>query len=217
MERGLAEGIPSIAAAILIGGRATRLGGARKATLTVGGRPIIDRQLEVLRRVAHPIFAVSSATGPGEGGLDLVRDRFQDSGALGGIYTAIEASPRDRTLIVACDMPFLSASFIRFMASVDADLVIPRGQRGYEPLCAVYSRRCAPAIRARLERGERQASTLPEGVTVVEVGPETLAAYDPDGLLFVNVNTPHDYERANQLLETRSKTSRDRIMDELGP
>jgi molybdopterin-guanine dinucleotide biosynthesis protein A len=217
MERSPAEQIPSIAAAILIGGRATRLGGVRKATLTVGGRSIIDRQLEILRRVTYPIFAVSSATGPDEGGLDLVRDRFEDTGALGGIYTAIEASPRDRTLIVACDMPFLSAPFITFMASVDADLVIPRGPRGHEPLCAVYSRRCAPAIRARLERGERQASTLPEGVNVVEVGPETLAAYDPDGLLFVNVNTPHDYERANQLLETRSKTSRDRIMDELGP
>ena len=49
------------------------------------------------------------------------------------------------------------------------------------------------------------------------MGPETLAAYDPDGLLFVNVNTPHDYERAKEVLEERSKTSRDRIMDELGP
>jgi GTP:adenosylcobinamide-phosphate guanylyltransferase len=54
-------------------------------------------------------------------------------------------------------------------------------------------------------------------VRVAEVGPEALTAYDPDGLLFVNVNTPHDYERAKALLDKRSKPSRDRIMDELGP
>jgi GTP:adenosylcobinamide-phosphate guanylyltransferase len=38
-----------------------------------------------------------------------------------------------------------------------------------------------------------------------------LAAYDAEGLLFVNVNTPHDYERARELQEKRH-----RIMDELG-
>ena len=108
-------------------------------------------------------------------------------------------------------------ALLEHMAGIDADLVIPRTARGYEPLCAVYSRACAASIRERLTRGELEASRLPEGVRVAEVGPETLAAYDPDGLLFVNVNTPHDYERAKEVLEERSKTSRDRIMDELGP
>jgi GTP:adenosylcobinamide-phosphate guanylyltransferase len=51
-----------------------------------------------------------------------------------------------------------------------------------------------------LTRGELEASRLPDGVRVAEVGPETVAAYDPDGLLFVNVNTPHDYERAKEVL-----------------
>ena len=75
----------------------------------------------------------------------------------------------------------------------------------------------AVSIRERIIRGELEASRLPEGVKVAEVSAETVAAYDPDGLLLVNVNTPHDYERAKQVLEGRSKTSRDRIMDELGP
>ena len=74
-----------------------------------------------------------------------------------------------------------------------------------------------PIIERQLAVLRLGASRLPEGVRVAEVGPETLAAYDPDGLLFVNVNTPHDYERAKEVVEERSKTSRDRIMDELGP
>jgi molybdopterin-guanine dinucleotide biosynthesis protein A len=208
-----------LAAAILTGGRASRLGGARKARLTIGGRTIIERQLDVLRAVAAPIYAVTSPEGETEGGLDLVRDRFPGRGALGGIYTAIDASPHERVLVVGCDMPFLSAALIAFMNSLDGDLVIPRGARGplkYEPLCAIYARPCAAPIRARIERGQLEASVLPEGVRVVEVGPQALAEHDPHGMVFVNVNTPHDYERANTLLEG-SNASWDRIMDELGP
>jgi molybdopterin-guanine dinucleotide biosynthesis protein A len=205
-----------LAAAILTGGRASRMGGIRKATLRIGGTSIIERQLDVLRGVAAPIFAVSSAAGAQEGGLEIVRDRFPDRGALGGIYTAIEASPHERVLVVGCDMPFLSGSLLAYMNRIDADVVVPKTARGYEPLCAIYSRACAAAIRSRIERGQLEASVMPDGVNVVEVGSETLAAYDAHGLLFVNVNTPHDYERANTLLEG-SNASRDRIMDELGP
>jgi molybdenum cofactor guanylyltransferase len=190
-----------LAAAILTGGRAARLGGIRKATLRVGGRRIIDRQLDVLRRVADPVFAVSSVTAPPEADLETIRDRYPDHGALGGIYTAIAASPHDRTLVVACDLPFLSAPFLEYMSSLEADLVIPRTARGYEPLCAVYSRTCLESIRTRLERRALEASVLPEGVRIVEIGPEALATYDPDGLLFVNVNTPHDYERATKVFD----------------
>jgi molybdopterin-guanine dinucleotide biosynthesis protein A len=206
-----------LAAAILTGGRASRMGGTRKATLALGGESIIERQLAVLTRVATHVFLVTSAQSPLDANLRVVRDEFPDHGALGGIYTAIVASPHERTLVVACDMPFLSRALLEHMAGIDADVVIPRTARGYEPLCAIYGRACIAPMRARLTRGELEASRLLEGVRVAEVGPEALAAYDPDGLLFVNVNTPHDYERAKEVLEERSKASRDRIMDELGP
>ena len=214
---GAQDAAAPLAAAILTGGRATRLGGARKSALALGGASIIERQLAVLARVAAPIFLVTSAQSPRDADLRVVRDEFPDHGALGGIYTAIVRSPHERTLVVACDMPFLSEPLLAYMAGIDADVVIPRTARGYEPLCAIYSRACAAPMRARLTRGELEASRRLEGVRVAEVSPGTLAAYDPDGLLFVNVNTPHDYERAKALLEERSKTSRDRIMDELGP
>jgi molybdopterin-guanine dinucleotide biosynthesis protein A len=199
---------PALAAAILTGGRASRMGGTRKGTLTIDGVRIIDRQLAVLRQVTSAIFVVSSATGDSDADLPLVRDRLPEHGALGGIYTAIVSSPAERTLVLACDLPFLSAALIADMADVEADLVIPRTTRGYEPLCAIYARACADPIRRRLERGELAASILPDGVSVAEIGPEALAKYDGEGLLFVNVNTPHDYERAKE------RQSTDRIMNQ---
>ena len=98
-----------------------------------------------------------------------------------------------------------------------ARILVALGPRDYEPLCAVYSSHCPEPIRRRLENGALRATVLPEGVQVEEIGPEMLAAYDPDGLLFVNVNTPHDYERARDLIESMPQRRADRITDKQSP
>ena len=202
----------ALAAAILTGGRARRFGGADKGALDVGGLRILDRQLEVLRRVASTVFVVGAESEAWRArGLRAVPDEIPGAGSLGGIYSAIVQSPGDRTLVVACDMPFLSADLFERMAGTDADLVIPRSRNGLEPLCAIYSKACAADIRGRILRGELQASTLPQHVRIAEMGPDVLAAYDPGGLLFVNVNTPHDYERAKTLVELKREPKEDRI------
>lgn len=185
-----------LAAAILAGGRARRLDGVNKGTLVVGHATIIDRQLETLADVANDIFVVGRRDDAWTSrGLRVVADEIPDAGPLGGIYTAIVRSPSERTLVVACDMPFLSSALLRQLAAVeDADLVIPRHANCYEPLCAIYSRACADDIKNRLARGLNEASRLPAGLRVTE--------FDVDNeTFFVNVNTPHDYERAKGLTE----------------
>jgi molybdopterin-guanine dinucleotide biosynthesis protein A len=210
----------TLAAAILAGGRARRLGHVNKGTLSLGRTEIIDRQLLALRDVASRVFVVGTESEAWTArGLEVVPDEIPGAGALGGLYTAIVRSPCDRTLVLACDMPFVSAAFLGRLAVEDtADAVIPHGPRGYEPLCAIYSRACAPEIRARLERGELQASVPPSGVRVVEIGPEIISKYDPHGLIFMNVNTPHDYERARELLDlsfdSNHESTEDRITSE---
>src|SRR5919201_1814085 len=95
-------------AAILAGGRATRFGGRDKSALTIGGRTILERQIDVLSTVADEVL--------------VVRHDF----------------------VIACDMPYVAAPFVRhlFDLSHDADVVVPRTEDGYHPLCAVYSRAC---------------------------------------------------------------------------
>ena len=185
-----------LAAAILAGGRARRMDGVNKGTLVIGRTAIIDRQLKTLADIARDIFVVGrSDLAWTSRGLRVIPDEIPDAGPLGGIYTAIVRSPCERTLVVACDMPFLSSAFLRELAAVrDADLVIPRHARGYEPLCAIYSRACADDIRERLARGMNEASRLPAAMRVAEVDVDNEA-------FFVNVNTPHDYERARELSE----------------
>lgn len=190
-----------LAAAILAGGRAERFGRADKSSLLIQGEPILQRVLRAIRPQADRIFAVGDRFGAAAAaGLDVYEDLEPDMGPLGGIYTALVRSPCDRTLVVACDMPYLTERFIAHLAGIEpADVVIPRDATGYQPLCAVYSRACVEPLRQRLARGERHAAAPLEGVRVVEIGRDQLAAFDPGGWLFVNVNTPHDYERARRM------------------
>jgi molybdopterin-guanine dinucleotide biosynthesis protein A len=180
------------------------MGGADKASLPLDGRRIIDHQLEVLRHVSVSIMVVGGDPDRfSDLGIQIVPDAYQSCGALGGIYSALAASNSPWTLVVACDMPFLSLPLLQRLVrppAADVDLVLPRTHAGPQPLCAAYSARCADAVRQRLERGLLKAAGLAEDVRVEEIGPEELAAYDPDGLMFVNVNTPHDYERAKKLI-----------------
>jgi molybdopterin-guanine dinucleotide biosynthesis protein A len=196
----------ALAAAILAGGRARRLGGVNKGALDIGGAPIIDRQLKTLAALTSDIFVVGRPDAFWtERGLPVIEDEIADAGPLGGIYTALIHSPADRTLVVGCDMPFLAVDFLeRLQAVTEADVVVARSARGIEPLCAVYSRACAGEIRARLDRGANEASVLPAGVRVAEVAVDR-------PLVILNVNTPHDYERAKGLVERQPEPNEDRI------
>ena len=206
---------PRIAAAILAGGMARRMGGANKAGLRIGNERIIDRQLRLLRQIADPVFIVAGSAEPfQELEITVVPYVVAGVGPLGGIYTALTASPCARTLIVACDLPYLALPLLqRLAAPSDADLVIPRTGHGYEPLCATWSAACAGAIWRRIQNGTLKTALVVEELRVEEIGPEVLASCDPHGLLFVNVNTPHDYERARRLGRMESNSMRDRIMD----
>jgi molybdopterin-guanine dinucleotide biosynthesis protein A len=211
----------AITAAILAGGRARRLNGADKSALLIGGERTIDRQLTILRSITDSIIIVGGDPGrAATPGVPVVADLVQGAGALGGIYSALAQSPHPRTLIVACDMPFLNGVFLERLvrpAPPPIDVVMPRTADGLEPLCAVYATRVADLVRRRIDRGMLKVIDLVEEVNLDEIGPEELAKYDPAGLMFVNVNTPHDFERAKEMVERPEGTKAHGITAVQGP
>ena len=203
MQRDFQHGLPNVrTAAIIAGGRAERLGGLDKSDLVIGGRRIIDRQLSVLGHVAEHILIVSNDHHRfRSSGLQVCADLIPGAGPLGGLYTALVRSPTTCTIVVACDLPFLTVSFLRHLAARarGAPAAIPWTAAGTQPLCAMYDRSCVEPIRARLERGELRVSALSDVMRVTDIGPSEVAPFDPDGTLFFNVNTPDHYTRANDL------------------
>lgn len=185
-------------AAILAGGRARRLGGFEKGLLPLGGRSFVARQIEVLGGLADRIAIVAGDSDRYGGfGVPVLADVAPGAGSLGGILTALSVAD-DWVLVLACDMPFVTTPFLGRLvdAAREADVALPRSADGPHPLCACYARTATDPIRRRVEAGLLRVQDALADLRVAEIGGRTLAAFDPDGVLLLNVNTPDDYARA---------------------
>ena len=101
---------------ILAGGQARRLGGRNKASLMLGATTVLERQLDRLRHATQDVIIVASdRQAYRSANVRVVEDLRPGDGALGALYTAIHESRTDRTLIVACDMPFISVDFLGYL------------------------------------------------------------------------------------------------------
>jgi len=121
-----------------------------------------------------------------------------DSGPLGGLDAALTAARDDCVVLVAGDMPFITASFLEGLVALSdpVDAVVPRTERGYHPLCAVYRRSCHPAVIRHLEERRLKMLELLEDLRVHVVDQEYIAMFGGERVL-ANVNTPdelHDLE-----------------------
>jgi molybdopterin-guanine dinucleotide biosynthesis protein A len=195
---------PAISAAILAGGHARRMHGQDKSALDISGRPIIERQLEILRHLTTDLLIVTAhddeagAERFARHGVRVTPDLLPDAGPLGGLYTALSHASAAHTLILACDMPFVSIGLLRHLAArvQGWEAAVPRTRDGYHPLCAAYANSVAPVVRGRLDRGELTMTGLLHALRLAEIGPDELARIDPEDVMLSNVNTPHDYRQA---------------------
>lgn len=187
-----------VAAAIIAGGKGTRLGGRVKALLEVDGETIIARQLAVLRPLCTEVVINANDPAPFAGlGLPLVADEAPGGGPLGGLGAALAAVEAPWLLAVASDMPYLEPALLALLiarVSDDIDIVVPYVGEYPEPLCAIYAQRCAPVIAARLGAKRYRTSALVTGgeLRVARVDEEALRAVDPALRTFLNVNAPAD-------------------------
>jgi molybdopterin-guanine dinucleotide biosynthesis protein A len=173
---------------VLAGGASSRMG-RDKASLPYKGKTLVEH---VAAAVAE---AAGSATlvGASHPGLPSIPDRHPGAGPLGGIETALAASRAEWNLILACDLPCVTAGFLESLLSraerSGVDSLIPAGPSGRpEPLCAAYHARCLDPIREALARGVRKVT---EGLAAVRVEFWPVA----EAHWFRNVNTPEEWAR----------------------
>jgi molybdopterin-guanine dinucleotide biosynthesis protein A len=174
--------------AILAGGRATRFGGRDKSALLVDGRPILDHQVAALAPAVDEVLIVG---GPRATTHDIV----PGCGPLGGLHAALTAARGDAVLLVACDMPYLSTPFVAYLLSLaaEADIVVPQSERGYHPLCAVYTRACLEPAAARLADRRLKMRELVSSMRTRIIPVDEIRQFGDPNRLLANVNTPADY------------------------
>lgn len=190
----------SVTGAILAGGKSRRMG-RDKAWLDLGdGVPLVRRVADALAAVSDEVIVVANDERFGRLGYPVVADRYGETGALGGIATAVAAARGELVCVAACDMPYPSPSLYRLLldAVADHDVAVPLLDGEYETMHAVYRRSCLPAMEARLARGELRVISFFSDVRVRAVERDEVRRGDPDLRAFLNLNTPEELERARR-------------------
>jgi molybdopterin-guanine dinucleotide biosynthesis protein A len=189
---------PDVTGALVAGGRATRLGGIAKGLLRVDGEPLAGRTLRLFGRLFGAALIVANDPAPyARLGAPVVADRIPGRGSPGGLHAALHAAATPWVFAAACDMPFVSAAGVALLAArrEGALAVVPRFAGRLEPLHALWSRECLPALEAALREGEPSLQELAALVGARIVEESAWRMIDPDGRAFENVNTPEDAAR----------------------
>ena len=189
---------------LLAGGKARRFGGKAKGLLEVEGERILDRLVNVCLDAfgVRPLLVANDPdAGTWRSDLRVVPDRLPGTGTLGGLYTAV-AEAGTAIMVVAWDMPFVTAALLRYLSSglarADAALPASPNRRGIEPLCAAYGLACLGPMERAIKRGDYRAIAFHAEVRV-EVEPlDVIRTFGDPSRLFFNINTPEDLRAAGE-------------------
>ena len=188
------EGVTGV---ILAGGPSTRMG-KNKALLPWRGGRLIEEVYGRMSRIFREVIVVTNSPDlypflP----CRMVPDLYPGMGSLAGVHSGLKHAGTPWIFAVACDMPFLEERLVRRLLSLreGADVVIPVGPLGPEPLHAAYGDGALRAVEELLTAGERRVLSIHERVRARKVSCEEVGSLDPEGRSFRNINTPEDYSR----------------------
>jgi molybdenum cofactor guanylyltransferase len=188
-----------IVGAVLAGGASRRMG-TPKATLELGGRPLLEYPLAAVQGAGLEPAVVAK---PGSPLPPLAVPRWDEPDEpvhpLTGIVAALTAARGRPVLAVACDMPFVTAELLADLAARAGPLVVPEVDGRLHPLLARWDPSLLPALRDALER-EAPLHVVATELDALRIDEAELRRFgDPARLLF-NVNAPGDIERAAAML-----------------
>lgn len=188
--------------AVLAGGHGRRLGGAKAARL-LAGRALISYPLAAARAAGLKAIVIAKhATTLPPLEEPILYEPMEPVHPLCGVLTALDhaaaLNPPAAVVLTACDMPFLTAPLLAWLAELDgAAMAVTDGQA--QPLLG----RCLPEHRAVLRQA--LAEGMPLIAAIEALAPRKLDASElgrfgaPERLCF-NVNEPADLRVAEAWL-----------------
>jgi molybdenum cofactor guanylyltransferase len=183
---------------VLAGGHSSRMG-SDKAAIRYGERTQLEHAADLLRPVTRETFVSvrpDQVADPLRAKFPQIVDSGDVKGPAAGIRAAQLARPDAAWLVVACDLPYLTAGTISHLISHrDASRMATAYRSSHdglpEPLCAVYEPAAGPALQQFLSTGRNCPRKF-------LINSDTLLLEQPDPQTLENVNTPDELAIARE-------------------
>ena len=181
-------------ALVLAGGESRRMG-QDKALLVRDGRSQLAHIVALLETVVDRVFVSTrreQVTEKERKRFEQIVDRYTDIGPVAGILSAMDEFPGTDWLVVACDLPNIDATTLRFLLdnrSQEQPFTAFRSSHDElpEPLCAIYRAGSDTIVRQFVNDG----IVCPRKILIRS---DTKLLEQPDPVALDNVNTPDDLD-----------------------
>jgi len=189
---------------VLAGGAGSRLGESKPAAL-LAGRALISYPLAALAAAGlRPAVVAKPATVLPELDAEVWLEPDEPRHPLQGIVAALRRSDREAVVVCACDMPFLTADLVGWLARLREPLAVAATADGAEPLLGRYTRALADPFAEALAAGRPMRATV-AALGARLVGEGELGRFGDPKLLVASINTRRDLDRAERLLAGRGR------------
>lgn len=179
-------------ALILAGGRSQRMG-RDKAWLKVAGRPLLARQIELVRQAGADEVFISGRAGADYTafGCAVLLDHCPEAGPLAGVERGLATSTAPLLLVLAVDLPQMTADFLLrlLMECREETGAAPQMRGKLEPLAAVYPCRAHALAVEHLRAGKNGMQDFAAAVEQAG-GLRRLPVVRGEEEVFFNWNTP---------------------------
>ncbi len=194
---GIIRETPKFGTAVILAGGASRRMGFDKQTLTLEGRPLIERTVEQLSELFDDIIIVTDRPQLyHDDTIRLVADVYPGRGPMAGIHAGLIHSKSRFVYVIGCDMPYPERDYMNLMKrkleTADADSVagvMMRRDDGFlEPLNAFYNVTLVDAMANSLEQGERSLQSFCRNRPFIWIKEDEARAISPELRMFRNIN-----------------------------
>ncbi len=191
----------NITGVILAGGKATRMDGHDKGLITLAGRPMIEYVIEAIRPQVSKVLINANRNLDAYESYDLrvIQDATGEyAGPLAGISAGIEAASTELVLTVPCDGPWLPEDLVsrlkQKLEESSAMVCVAHDGNRMQPVFALFRSEILTSIQNYLNAGDRK---LQLWLSSQELA---VADFSDHPKAFINVNTPEEKARVEQML-----------------
>ncbi len=185
---------------VLCGGKSLRMG-QDKGLIEIMGKPMIEHVIAHIKPLCHRIMISTNNDDYKYLGYEVIHDEWNDSGPAAGILSCLYKSENFQNLVISCDLPMASTSFLErlYEYSHDSEITIPRVNTHMQPLCGYYDIVIRDRFKEYLTSGEKSMQFIVQYFNLRIISAEHLVGINLEKEL-MNFNTPEDLDRLKRTL-----------------